>query len=202
MKRLKPASVTTAREYFSHELRRALRRNKILTQSSTFQYLVDLLTQYIETERFFEKTQDGKLSNHYLVDLYARHLAAGPEEKKAILRRLGDISLVISGYFAASLSRKNVSIEYYFGMGGTAYLTLSRMHFDSTSQNLFVELSSKFQPLSNILGELSERSGVQSNSDLLRLYERWLTTGSESLRNRLSRHGLTSVIAINHKTSH
>lgn len=193
MSRLKQASMPSAREYFSNELTSALKQHKVAAENGTFQYLVELLVTYIETEKFFEKTKDGKFGNNYLVDLYARYLTAGPEEKKTLLKRLGDVCLIVSGYFAASLSRKIVGIDYYFGMGGTAYRTLSQSQMQSSiTRGLFVELATKFPAFSNVLGELSERSGVQSNSDLLRLYERWLATGSETLRARLYQHGIAS----------
>lgn len=184
----------SAREYFSTELSSALKQHHVVTENNTFEYLVDLLVGYLETERFFEKTQDGHFGNNYLVDLYARFLIAGPEEKKTLLKRLGDICLLVSGYFAASLSRKIVDIDYYFGMGGTAYRILSQMHFDAILQRPFSELAAKFPALSNVFGELSDRSGVQSNSDLVRLYERWLATGSETLRARLSQYGIASPV--------
>ncbi|MBI3295476.1 MAG: hypothetical protein HYZ71_12190 [Deltaproteobacteria bacterium] len=200
MNRLKPADAQSVRDYFSTELSSVLSKHKVAAENGTFDYLVELLTHYLATENFFETTKGGKFGNNYLVDLYVRYLQAGPEEKKTILKRLGDICLLVSGYFAASLTRKMVDIEYYFGMGGTAYHTLAQMQFNDLIKGLFSELSQKFQPFSNVLGELSERSGVQSNSDLLRLYERWLATGSETLREKLSHHGIASPARVNNKT--
>ncbi len=196
MNRLKPETFSSVSGYFSRELSVALTKHRISAENGSFQYLVDLLTRYLESEKFFERTPDGKLGDNYLVDLYVRHLNAPPEEKKTVLRRLGDICLLVSGYFSASLQRKVNGLNYYFGMGGTAYHTLSQMH---CQRNLFGELSIKFQPFSNVLGELSDRAGVNSNTDLLRLYERWLETGSETLREQLTQHGIASPTCVNSK---
>ena len=105
LNRLKPARRGSVREYFTEQLNSALNHHEVIAENGTFQYLVDMLVHYIETERFFERSSNEKLGNHYIVDLYIRYQSAGSEEKKAILKRLGDIYLLISGYFAASISR-------------------------------------------------------------------------------------------------
>lgn len=202
MNRLKPTPVKSIRGFFSEELSSALTRHGVAAEKGSFQYLVELLTQYVETENFFERTHEGKFGNNYLVDLYVKYLHAGTEERKTILKRLGDICLLVSGYFAASLNKRVSGIDYYFGMGGTAYHTLANLHLDSMVKELFKELSSKFQPFSNVLGEMGDSAGMQSNSDLIHLYERWLTTGSEALRQRLSQHGITNPTKVNAKDSH
>ena len=43
---------------------------------------------------------------------------------------------------------------------------------------VFAELAEKFVRFVDVISEVSERSACGSNSDLLRLYERWLKTGS------------------------
>jgi hypothetical protein len=121
-----------------------------------------------------------------------------PEAKKLTLRRLGDICLLISGFFADSLKRKLVDLDYYLGMGGSAYWKLSNL---SDAGTLYRELAMKFKPFSDVLGEMSERSGLNSNSDLLRIYEKWLLTGSDRLKILLSEHGIAPV-PIQIKTKH
>lgn len=111
----------------------------------------------------------------------------------AILQRIGDLCLVISGYFGESLQSKLVDVEYYFGMGGTAYETLSLLENNTQSKGVYQELSGKFQPFSNVLGEMSERSGLQSNKDILRIYDRWMVTGSDRLRKILNEQGIQPV---------
>jgi hypothetical protein len=54
---------------------------------------------------------------------------------------------------------------------------LSRHETDTLSP-VFAELADKFVAFVDVLSEVSERSSCGSNADLLRLYERWLKTGS------------------------
>ena len=117
----------------------------------------------------------------------------------ASLRRLGDICLLITGIFPDSLRRKLVDLDYYFGMGGSAYAQLSRSQASAFGRDLFGELATKFVPFSNVLGEITEKSGLQSDSDLLRLYERWLLTGSGRLKSLLSKHGIVTPVSVDTK---
>ena len=58
-----------------------------------------------------------------------------------------------------------------------AYDALSRYETDTFSP-VFAELADKFVGFVDVLSEVSERASCSSNADLLRLYERWLKTGS------------------------
>lgn len=198
----KTSPLTDARTYFEGELRTVMEKHQVDARVESVDYLVHLLIHYMESKNFFAQSQDGKLEDNFLVNLYGEYLKGDVIRKKQTLQRLGDICLMMSGFFAESLSRKLVDLEYYFGMGGTAYGQLSLMQETRTSKTLYGELSAKFQPFSNVLGEMSERSGLQSNKDLLRLYERWVSTGSERLRNLLSEHGIQTPHANVNKIKH
>jgi hypothetical protein len=197
---VKTTTVSDAREFFAGELKAALEKHQINAGMHSVDYLVELMVRYIESKNFFVAGPQGKLEDNFLVDLYAEFLTADVARKKEVLRRLGDVCLFVSGFFAESLSRKVVDIEYYFGMGGSAYSQLSQMQFTSDSRKLYSELSAKFQPFSNVLGEISEKSGIQSNKDILRLYERWLVTGSDRLRKLLSQKGIAVPFQVDIKT--
>ncbi len=201
MHSVKPAQVEVARDFFRVELRGLLEKQQLSAPTETVEYLVDLLVRFMDAESFFVKNQEGKLENNILADLYAAYLQGGMEKKKISLQRLGDICLIVTGFFSDSLKRKVVDIDYYQGMGGTAYWTLSQFHLTQVS-GLFKELSVKFKSFSSVLSELSEKSGIQSNSDLLRLYERWLLTGNERLRGLLSEHGIATPIVVETKVKH
>ena len=83
----------------------------------------------------------------------------------------------MSGFFADSFQRKLVDVDYYVSIGGTAYTLLSRFETDTFS-SVFAELGDNFVGFVDVLSEVSERASCSSNADLLRLYERWLITGS------------------------
>ena len=185
MEKLKPATVHDARDFFAGELRKAMHRHKVSAEPHAFEYLVSLLVKSIHSSNFFQTNESGKYEDTVLYELYISYTQASLEEKRNLLQRMGDICLLISGYFSESIQRKVVDLDYYFGMGGGAYSELAKVH-----PNPYRELSEKFRPFSNVLGEMSERTGLQSNKDLLRIYERWQATGSDRLRDILTEHGI------------
>jgi hypothetical protein len=87
------------------------------------------------------------------------------------------MALFVSGFFADSFNRKLVDVDYYVSIGGHAYNALSRVETDTFSP-VFAELAEKFVGFVDVLSEVSERTSCASNADLLRLYEKWLKTGS------------------------
>ena len=66
---------------------------------------------------------------------------------------------------------------------------MSQPETDSFSP-VFSELSQKFVEFADVLTEVSERTSSTSNLDLLRLYERWLTTGSSRSGRMLVKRGV------------
>lgn len=198
----KTNAAADVREYFNSELKSLMKKKRISGKQESLEYVVDLMVRYMETERFFAKDEEGRIKDNILAELYSEYLNGNQEQKKVVLRRLGDISLIVSGFFPDSLNRKLIDIDYYFGMGGTAYWQLSRMQITAVARDLFGELSQKFRAFADVLGELSDRSGLQSNTDILRLYEKWLITGSDRLKNLLSEQGIHDPIKMDIKTRH
>lgn len=202
MSEVKPASVKGARDYFTVELKTALERQRISAEADSVEYLTELLLTYMKSDTFFAKGPDGKLENNVLAELYAGAIQGSVETRKLCLKRLGDICLLVTGLFPDSLRRKIVDIDYYFGMGGSAYWQLAHCQLTRLSRTLFAELAQKFVPFSNVLAEMSEKNGLHSNSDLLRLYERWLLTGNDRLKTLLREHGIATPVAVETKIKH
>lgn len=202
MERMKPDSLSGVQEFFLTELKAVLSKHKLEATPYSVNYLADLMVRFIDTRNFFVQGADGKLQDNLLTDLYAESMQADLEARKAALRRMGDIALMVSGYFSESLNRKIVDVDYYFGMGGSAYHNLAQMQITSAMRQVFSELSVKFRPFSDVLGEMSERSGLQSNKDVLRLYERWVQTGNDRLKTILTDQGISIPIKVDTKTRH
>lgn len=194
-----PFSPVTAKDFFSSELRSVMEKRRLDANKDSFDYVVELLIRFIDSNTFFAQSADGKPVDNFLVGLYAEYMTGSPEVKRTALRRLGDVCLMVTGFFPDSLNRKIVDVDYYSGMGGAAYGELSRWQ---SANPVFQELSVKFRAFSNVLGEISERTGLHSNSDLLRVYERWMHSGSERLKELLAEQGIESPLRLDIKTRH
>ena len=119
----------------------------------------------------------------------AKALQAGGTEGRSRLRSLGDFSLFVTGFFSDSLNRRTVDVDYYVSMGEYAYGSLGRSDADTFAE-VFSELATRFVGFSDVLAEVSERSTLRSSTDVLRLYEKWLRTGSSRDRDRLIERGI------------
>ncbi len=127
--------------------------------------------------------------------------AAAPssQQRDEALRRLGDVSLFIAGFFAQSFARKLVDVDYHIAMGGRAYGTLAdNMRYSIRGQAfaaVFLELAGKFQRLVDVLNDVAEMAYQHTDKDILRLYEIWLKTGSPRAFAILQRLGVAPVQA-------
>jgi hypothetical protein len=162
----------SAVEYFKELVDKALTHQGLATQELTAFYVVQLLAS------FLQRPVAGAAEDQMpLAVRLAQALESGGMRKRESLREIGDVSLFISGFFSDSLHRKLVDVDYYVSIGGCAYNALSRVETDTFS-SVFAELGEKFVGFVDVLSEISERTSCASNADLLRLYEKWLKTGS------------------------
>jgi hypothetical protein len=175
----------TPAEYFRSLVESACEHQHVSVSELTSYYLVNLLCGYVQ----FGSGVPAPLDGEPLALRLARALETGGEEQRARLRSLGDVSLFVSGFFSDSLRRKVVDVDYYVSMGEYAYASLSRWERDTFAET-FAELAERFGECVDVLGEVSEQSGLTSNQDLLRLYERWLRTGSRRSGQQLAERGI------------
>jgi len=172
----------SAVEYFKELVEEALAHQHIAAQELTAFYVVQLLAGYLQ--------QPEEDSAEPLALKLARALEEGGGfAQRTTLRQIGDTTLFVSGFFSDSLRRKLVDVDYYVSIGGCAYGALSRQETDALSP-VFAELARKFVGFVDVLSGVSERSACSSNSDLLRLYEKWLKTGSRRDGQRLVDRGI------------
>jgi hypothetical protein len=160
-------------EYFKELVDSALARQHVPAGEFTSYYLVNLLCQFIRPASRAIASEEGQP----LALRLKRALESGGLEQRARLRDLGDISLFTSGFFSDSLQRHSIDVDYYVSMGEYAYGSLSRKDDDAFS-DVFAELSGRFVGYMDVLAEISERTVLSSSTDVLRLYEKFLRTGS------------------------
>ena len=120
-------------------------------------------------------------------------------ERAQKLREIGDQSLYISGFFADSLQRSLVDVDYYIKIGGSAYAQLARMKSGARQfEPAYVELAGKFPRFVDVLAEVSAGSSLTSDRSVVELYERWLKTGSEWIERKLRARGVVIAAAPGH----
>lgn len=181
----------TPAEYFKDLLASALARQHIQAADLTEYYLVNLLCQYIRLDAQSAAADDGEP----LAVRLNRALQSEGLEQRTRLRRLGDFSLFMSGFFSESFRRRLVDVDYYVSMGEYAYGSLGRRDEDAFSE-VFTELATKFVGFTDVLADISERTTLGTHTDIMRLYEKWLRTGSERDGQRLVERGILPNLSI------
>ncbi|MGF1527503.1 MAG: hypothetical protein ACFCBW_12025 [Candidatus Competibacterales bacterium] len=195
---------TNLTAFFNQLVTRAMARQQVAATEEVAQYLVRLLAEFARPESLYDRTPDG-LTLKPLAALYADALAAeSGDERNASLKRLGDVALFISGVFPDTLNRSLVDVDYYIAMGGNAYGSLSEAGSGRFRllNALFAELAARFTALVDVLGEVSERAHFTDNRDIMRLYERFLRTGSVRVAQQLRALGIEPSLSATSTSRH
>jgi hypothetical protein len=178
-------------EFFREQVEKAMEHQKVSTSAFTEFYLVNLLAGCVNGE--LPPSEPG-FDETPLALLYVRAHQASRFERARLLRTLGDRALFVSGFFADSVSGKVVDLDYYKAMGGQAYGRLSQEAEASVLYGgVFSELAGRFTQFVDVLAEVSEQSRLGSNKSLLRLYERWILTGSRRDAALLAQRGMAPL---------
>ncbi len=190
-------AVNSLREFFHDSVQTALRKQQVAVDAHTEHYVVNVLTTFARSEQLYEQTPAGTRLKPLAHMLAQASEAPTSQQRDDILRRLGDVSLFIAGFFSQSFARKLIDVDYHIAMGGRAYGTLAdsmrgtiRGHSIS---GVFIELAAKFQRLVDVLNDVAEMAYSHTDRDILRQYEIWMKTGSPRAYNILRKLGVQPV---------
>jgi hypothetical protein len=173
----------SAIEFFREQVDSALCNQHVLAPELTVYYLVQLLAGFVRPD------EDPRHDDEPLALMITRLWGKSPHERRNSVRRIGDRSLFISGFYSDSLNRKLVDVDYYVAIGTQAYGHLSTKENDSFAP-IFADLAERFVVYVDVMSEVSERLNCTKNTGVLRLYEKWLKTGSTRAARILTQKGI------------
>ncbi len=101
-------SSQSIREFFQDLIAKAIENQRARVQPFTELYLVNLLAEYLMSEALYVQAEDGSLQQKPLAFLLKEALEEPGPARVQMLRRLGDTSLFVSGFFPDSLSRRSI----------------------------------------------------------------------------------------------
>ena len=167
-------------------------------------YLVNVC-EFIQPQQ--RTVEEIDLLDTPLALIYKKALEASPgHASKDLLKKLGDTSLYIAGYFQDSLNRKTVGARYFISMGSNAYEKISEImrdrHSDSSFSAIYQELAKDFAKLVSLITEVAEDTAIDATGNLIALYEKWERTGSENLRKKLEGQGISPVPGVKKPVNH
>jgi hypothetical protein len=174
---------TSVDEFFHEVVTDALSAVDLDASEPAGWYLVGLLAEFTTT----------RLSDEPL-GLKLAATPDSPEQRMKTLKEVGDTSLYVAGFFAESLTRSLVDVDYYVGLGQTAYARLARsLGTRKSIGEVYEELAAQFPRFVDVLAQVRRRvtmAELNGSSDLGRLYDIWLRTRDEWVEKKLKQAGL------------
>lgn len=182
---------SSLKEFFRLILGEVASRQHVSLQEVTEFYIVNLLAEFAEVGKVFDKEIEGRRDSEPLAILYHRALQQDREEKIRTLRRLGDVSLYTAGFFGDSLKDRVVGPDYYMAMGVKAYGAIAELSASSNFAGVYRELQQKFRALTDVLEEISARGLCATGPEgAMRVFESYQRSPSGHLERVLVDAGL------------
>jgi hypothetical protein len=178
--------------FFNEVVEDAMKARRVDATDGATRYLVALLADYAHPDDSTGTTLERPLT--LLLD-EALHVGDAGERFRR-LRVLGDGVLYGCGFFGDHFEARGVDPKYLHGLGRRAYGSagaLLRTAHEEQGPDLFGELAEKFAAFVEVVAEVADTTiamGTQTSGGLLRVYERWLKTGSETLASALTSRGM------------
>jgi len=178
--------------FFHEAVEGAMKARRVDATVGATRYLVALLADFAHPDDAAGTTLERPLT--LLLD-EALHVG-DPGERFQRLRVLGDGVLYGCGFFGDHFEARGVDPRYLHGLGTRAYgaaSALLRAPHEEQTPDLFGELADKFGAFVEVVAEVADATiamGTQTSGGLLRVYERWLKTGSETLASALTSRGM------------
>lgn len=172
-------------DYFHARVETAVAHQRAAVSESTVFYLSSLLA---EQGRRDDEEEEGAT----LVELRQRAANAPFADAVSLWRRMGDSSLIAVGFFREQLERRKLSPAYYREMGRSAYGVLARLLRDPSGDapDVFGELADRYETCTEVIAEVRDETRECNATDIVRLYEEYLATGSPRVGERLRQLGV------------
>lgn len=192
------ALATRIDDYFRDAVETAIKARQVEASGSTTTYLITLLEDQAKpqesatADKPYTLLLDEALDIPDLGDRFER------------LRLVGDDVLYRLGFFGDHFEARGVDPEYLIRIGSRAYGAAGSLITGKSTRDLdaaaegidvFGELAKKFGSFVGVLNEVADltvAAGASTSRAVVKLYERWLRTRSESLADALSSHGFVA----------
>jgi hypothetical protein len=170
---------TSLDEFFHEAVTEAIQEVELDASEPASWYLVGLLGDMMRA-RLTDEPLGVKLAQS----------SVDPGERVRTLKEVGDTSLYVAGFFAESLGRSLVDVDYYVGLGQNAYGQLARsLGTGKSICGVYEELADKFPRFVDVLAEVRKRTDF-ATPDIGKLYEIWLRTRDEWIEKKLRAAGV------------
>ena len=156
--------------FFYQELEELNNKSHLPLPPEMVAYSSTILEKFTLTTEFFSATEDGKFQKKILGLSLLESEQKNFIERKRIIREVGDFALMLSGFFAPSIKREVVDIDYYRKLGAMAYTKLNDLipeYYDRPS--FYLMMAKSFVNISILLSLMSQKM-FQGNEALMQKF--------------------------------
>jgi hypothetical protein len=194
--------------FFEQAIQDAIKARQLETSDAATHYLVALLSEYAHPD----EAVGGALSQPLAFQLRDAMDASGTERFRR-LRTLGDGVLYALGFFGGHVELRGVDRGYMVTVGSTAYDHAAAMlrvggaprrrpaassdtATPGSGPDVLAELAIKFDRFVEVVSEVADgvlACAARDGRSIVKLYERWVKTGSSRLAEELGARGIVPV---------
>jgi hypothetical protein len=192
---------TDVRGFFAELVTHATEDRGLTSNEATTAYVAALLADFAHPGAFSRTSLERPFTL-----LLAEAMESAGQERFERLRAIGDGALYLRGFFREHLETRGVALPYVSAVGARAYDGVAAMlrvnvgvratkgTSDGAVPDVFGELAARFDAFVELLESVSDRLVAQGSTGspggVLKLYERWMKTGSSDIAAALGEHGL------------
>lgn len=180
-------------EYFQEIVADVIRQRQIKASEAAASYVVGLLVDYAHPDDEAESTLTQPLTF-----LFRDALDAKGSERFRRLRALGDGVLYAVGFFGGHIELRGADRNYCLSVGSAAYeqaaaMIRTKARPAAAGPDVLAEMAQKFERFVQVLADVADGTlakGAHDEKSVVKLYERWLRTGSTRLAEELGSRGI------------
>jgi hypothetical protein len=140
---------------------------------SVIYYSSDVLDKFSLSQDFFEMSE-GKVRDKILGTKLLEASQMSKDEQRRVYKEVGDMSLIVCGYFSESVNKKIVDAHYYSQLGKMAYGHLNGVAPNFLDIPCFYNMvATCFESVTTLMNRLASknRTGLENNLILQKILQ-------------------------------
>jgi len=132
-------------------------------------YSSDVLGKFSLSDHFFDSV-DGKVKEKILGIKLLEASQLSKDEQKKVYKEIGEVSLVLCGFFSESVNKKIIDLQYYSNLGKMAY---GHLNYLSPSfldiPSFYGMMATSFEVITRLISVLASKNKFQKDSTFSKL---------------------------------
>lgn len=174
--------------FFYDQLTEVNKKSLLPVADPLIVYSSVVLNKFTHSEKYFENVK-GRLREKVLGMKLLDANNHDYDERRKILRDIGDTTMILCGHFRNSIKEKVLNVSYYKEIGKSAYINLNTMGQNFLDvPDFYQNLALSFDSIVSMISSISRMSNP--NNAIMSKYGEWLETKSDEIKKELQIMGV------------